>query len=451
MGTLSGQNSEIGALLPLSCGMEGAIDSPRLSGRGRKGNSAMRWALGIGMGRRLLAGFALLVGWASLAVAQGPRAPSPDLVFTVSNYPVEARAADAVAAKAKAMADGERAAFRSLMRRLLPVTAYARIRRIDPPRIAALLDGVSVRQERNSSTEYAANIDFTFNAKAVRDLLEREGLPYADQPARPIIVVPVWQAPQQGPQVVPSVMTAAEGTKAWTNAWRSLDLKHSLTPVDLQAPKGDVTTEAAKAFAGGNLSLFTKVSSTYGSERVVIAYAEPELGSKKLNVTLVGQDARGAIQWTRGYRIDMGDPSYTIESAAVISLGVIEGRWKAGIARGGSSDIVAASPRPEPQGSGWTGTVDPAQAPGPSTAPLAGGDRQTIAVEFNGMGQWTDISRKLSATPGLSDLDVIGLNQRGARVTARVTTSVPDLQRALQAQGLTLRASGSSWIVTAQP
>ena len=54
--------------------------------------------------------------WRASAVTAlpGPAIAAPnDEVFTVGNYPVDAGAANAVAAKQKAMADGQQAAFRS--------------------------------------------------------------------------------------------------------------------------------------------------------------------------------------------------------------------------------------------------------------------------------------------------------------------------------------------------
>ena len=64
------------------------------------------------------------------------RAQAADNVFTVANYPVEAQAENAVAAKEKALAEGQQAAFRSLLKRLIPVTAYARGKRLDRSRPA---------------------------------------------------------------------------------------------------------------------------------------------------------------------------------------------------------------------------------------------------------------------------------------------------------------------------
>ena len=64
---------------------------------------------------------------AALVLSAGAHtAAAADAVFTVGNYPVEARADNAVTAKTKALADGQQAAFRSLLKRLVPVTAMAR-------------------------------------------------------------------------------------------------------------------------------------------------------------------------------------------------------------------------------------------------------------------------------------------------------------------------------------
>ncbi|MGI9403024.1 MAG: DUF2066 domain-containing protein, partial [Hyphomicrobium sp.] len=62
-----------------------------------------------------------VLGAASAALGEG--------VYTVGNYPVDAQAKNAVAAKKKALAEGQQAAFRSLLKRVVPVTAYDRLKR----------------------------------------------------------------------------------------------------------------------------------------------------------------------------------------------------------------------------------------------------------------------------------------------------------------------------------
>ena len=51
-----------------------------------------------------------------------------------------------------------------------------------------------MRTERNSSTDYIASLDFSFQSKGVRDLLRREGIPFVDEQAPAVTLVPVWRS-----------------------------------------------------------------------------------------------------------------------------------------------------------------------------------------------------------------------------------------------------------------
>jgi len=379
-------------------GMAIASNSRARLGRGGAGQAALL----------LAAGFVVLnVGAQSAATAA-------EEVFTVGNYPVEARADNAVAAKSKAMADGQQAAFRSLLKRLVPVTAYSRLRQLPPFPAGDLVEGVKVRSERNSSTDYIANLDFSFQSKAVRDLLRREGIPFMDEQAPAVTLVPLWRA---------EASAAPKGEAAWTNVWKGLDLEHALTPVKLQTLKTQITPGAVNALAEGDGSAIRTLVAAYGSELVLLAVAEQDIAAKRLNVTLTGRDAVGAFMVRRAYRLDPADPGYTSELAAVVSLGIIEGRWKAIKSRGGGGGVAMAVP---------------------------GDSDLLIAVQFRGMSEWQDISRKLSAMPGVEELEVAGLSARGARVTLRYAEGAERLADALAEQGLILRNTGGNWVLGLQ-
>ncbi len=131
-------------------------------------------------------------------------------VFIVGNYPVEARSSDAVKAKEQAIADGQQAAFRSLLKRIVPVTAYARLKQIKTTPAAPMIEGFSVRSERNSATEYIASYDFSFQPAAVQRLLDTQGIPYIDKQAPKIVIVPIYRAERQPANVT------AEASDTWT-------------------------------------------------------------------------------------------------------------------------------------------------------------------------------------------------------------------------------------------
>jgi hypothetical protein len=334
-----------------------------------------------------------------------------DQPFTVANYPVEARADNAVAAKERALLEGQQAALRSLLKRLVPVSAYPSVRHMPALRAADLVDAVRVRSERNSSTEYIASLDFSFQPKAIRDLLRREGIAFVDDQAPTLTVIPLWRTAAAAP---------AQNDANWTKVWKGLDLEHALTPVKLATLLASVKPEAVASLASGDGSALRVFSSGYGSELVLLALAEPDAASKRLRVSLSGRDAVGAFTLQSTYRLDPSDPGYASELAAVVSLGILEGRWKAIRAQGGEA------------------------------APASGDSNLLIAVEFRGMSEWQDISRKLAATPGVEELEVAGLSARGARVTLRYADGALRLAEALANQGLTLRSAGGSWTLAAQ-
>ena len=359
---------------------------------------AYAWGRGVSAGLRSAILAVLLAGAGGGGAAQD--------VFTVANYPVEGRADNAVAAKDRALVEGQQAAFRSLLKRLVSVTAYARIARLKEFRAGDLIEGVKVRSERNSTTEYFANLDFSFQAKAVRDLLRREGIAFIDTPAPVVTLVPVWR---EG-------TAPARAEARWTDAWRSLDFEHALAPLRLEALKKEIGTASLNALLSGDGSAMRALVANYGSELVVVALAERDASAKHLTVSLAGRDAVGAFGLRRTYRIDASDPGYTSDYAAVVSLGVLEGRWKAikiGDQTGAGAELL-------------------------------------IAVEFRGMSEWQDISRRLGAIPGVEELEVAGLSARGARVTLRFPDGPERLAEMLARQGLTLRNAGGNWTLSLQ-
>jgi hypothetical protein len=356
---------------------------------------------------------ALLAALAILASSGAGTVAAADKVYTVANYPVEAVAENAVAAKKKALADGQQAAFRSLLKRLMPVTTFSRAKAFDGIQGAELIDAVRVRSERNSTTEYVASYDFTFRAKSVRDLLRREGIPFTDEQAPVLTLIPVWHGANGAPA------TPAEQA-AWTGNWRGLDLENALTPVKIVALGKDLPPDRVAAAASGDPGAIRSLAIQYKTDRLLLAMAGPDAATGRLAVTLAGADAVGPLVLRRQYRIDAADPGYAREFAAVVGLRTIEGRWKAVQTRGSGAAA----------GSGATDLL--------------------ISVEFRGMSEWQDISRKLSATPGVEELDVAGLSARGARVTLRYAGGAERLADELARHGLSLRSNGGTWLLSAQ-
>lgn len=387
---------------------------------------------------------AAALGWS------GEQARAAEPIFTIGNYPVEARAANAVAAKERAIADGQRAAFRALLKRLVPVTAYRRLAKLKAADPGRLIDSFAVRSERNSSTEYIASYDFVFSPDPVRRMLEAEGIPYLDRQAPAITIVPAYRVPPELAGKLPPTFAPAAGADAWLYAWKALDLGNSLTPAVLQPLKRQIHPDTIKALAEGDRSHLRAVSSEYQTETVVVAVLEPEADMKRLKVVLVGRDAVQDLYLKRNYRLDGQDFAYTGELAAVLSLAILEGRWKAINVRDSGRAPATAG------GSAWAPVVPAAGTPGAVAPPppvpgfgaaVPAGQPFGITIAFYGMGEWQQISRTLGQTPEVARLEVLGLSARRARVSLIYPGGPQRLALALAQQGLILQQVQGGWLL----
>ena len=346
-----------------------------------------------------------------------------DLAFTVANYPVEASDKNAVAAKDKALADGQQAAFRSLLKRIVPVTAYKQLSRLSKVKAADLVSGVAVRSERNSSTDYNASLDFSFLPDAVRSTLKREGIPFVEVQAPAVTIIPVLR---QG-----NPAEAKTDTGRWRDAWKGLDLDHTLTPVKLDELKPVIHSDTVKMLIDGDGSANRILAGEYKSDNIVLAIAEPDLAAKKMLVTLAGQDAVGPILLKRSYRIPDGDVGYASELAAVVALGVLEGRWKA---------LKAA-----PHGSDSAATTDNGQPAWSAGTSAHHGEPVKFVAEFTSLTQWNQIRTQLLDTPGVENLEIATVSARNADVTLSFPGGIQGLANAVGARGLSLQDLGGGW------
>lgn len=353
------------------------------------------------------------------ALSALPAVAAPaDRVFTVANYPVDAVARDAVAAKKRAYARGQQAALRSLLKRLVPVAAYAQLRRLGKLKSGQFIDGIAVRHEQNSTTEYIASLDFSFRPQAVKDLLRRRGVPFLSEQAEPIILVPIYHAPKAALAPLPAAYGQSTGARNWFDIWRDLDLVHALTPVKLQALKPQIHPDTISALLNGDRSAYRILTSEYGSQFVVLAIAEPDPSTGRLKVMMVGRDAVDFFTLKQSQRIH-DDLFYASELAAVIGLGVLEGRWKmvmVGDAAGGNGSA-------------------------PALAPVR------FVVTFSSAAQWRSIRRRIAGTAGVEQMEVGGLSARGATVFLQYPGGAEQLVQGLTRQGLFLRQAGGGWLL----
>lgn len=346
-------------------------------------------------------------------------AAGSEAAYTVASYPVEATAGNAVEAKQQALADGQQASFRSLLKRIVPVTAYKQLTRISDVKAADLISGVTVRSERNSATAYIASLDFAFQPDGVRSVLSRQGIPFVDEQAAPVTVV---TASLQG-----NPATATNDTGVWRRAWTGLDLNHTITPVKIADLKPDIHSDTVASLLAGDDAGLRALKDAYGTKLIIMAVAEPDLAAKKLTVTLAGRDTVGTILLKRTYRISDGDLDYASQLAAVVALGVLEGRWKA-VKSGGTHQVAGDVPV-------WEAATGGA------------GDDVTFVAQFSSPGQWDQIRTQLLDTPGIDALNILSVSDHDANVTLKFAGGIRGLANTLAGRGLRFVNTETGWVV----
>lgn len=336
----------------------------------------------------------------------------PPSLFTISKVKVRAEAADAVQAKQLAVVQGQREALRRLMKRLTGFRSYNRLPQLDDTTIERMVDGMQVRSERNSGTVYLATLDYAFEAKAVKDILNRFGLAYVTERAPEIVMLPVY---------IEAGTARQAAQNPWYEALRKADLQNTLTPVKLVAPRPDVTADMAARIAADPARGMETLTYQYRAQYLVMAVAEIDAQTQSLQVRYVGRDAAGLISLSRSFKIYAKDVDATTEKAAQISLNMIEGRWKL---------TKLAS----------LGALD-----GPQELV-----RLELTAQFTGLKEWQSIKQRLARVPGVQGLEVKALNPRSASISIEFPGGGERLVAAAASQGLAVEGSADAWLVRAQ-
>ena len=360
--------------------------------------------------RARLALLALAIAVLTSTLAGAANAPS---VYTVSKVKVTAEAGDAVAAKEKALADAQQIALRELFKRMTARASHARLPVLDDSMVERMVDGFAVRRESNSATRYIATLDFTFEPSAVRDILNRFGVAYTDQQAPQAMLIPF---------MIEAGAERAGSNNPWFEAFAAIDTDNALTPIKLSPARANLTAAmVADLSSSSSRSLFETLAYQYRSENLVLAIAEVDAQATQLHLRLVGRDAVGGFAIDRKYRIFDRDIDYTAGIAAQIAAKTIEGRWK--LTRLASQGAL--------QGSADLETV-------------------SLVAQFSGLKAWQQMRARLQKVPGLQNLDVRGLNARGANLTIDFPGGIERLAQAAQSQGLVVEQQGGQWVLVAR-
>ena len=247
-------------------------------------------------------------------------------VYTVANFEVWGEARDAVAAKRAALNDGRAVALSLLMRRVTLFDARVRLPTPDAATVSQLITSLSVRNEKNSKSEYLAKLDFQFSEQGVKKLLRAAKIPYFDRQAPKIKLVPIVDASLLGGDGASKTHTLTE--KSWTESWQTLDLAHGMTPIEIAARLPVIDNAELAALIKSDGQALTGLWDAYGKKPVVVALISAGGSANKIRLSVIGFDAVGEIHYVRDHILAEGSLLQTADFAAEVAYTMLEARWK---------------------------------------------------------------------------------------------------------------------------
>jgi hypothetical protein len=366
----------------------------------------------------------LLLPWFALGAFFGGAAQAADSLYDVAKISVDITAEDAVAARATGMAEAEQRAVKTVLQRLLPVGVDADLPGLTKEDIEGLVNGVAIRKEQNSTTRYVATLDVSVNEQAIKQLLQEFGLPFSEERAPSISILPLTIAGR---------ILASDSGEAWRQAWEDLDLSHSVTPATILRARPGLGLDTVEAVLAGDAEALAKMQEEYGSGPLLVAVSETTGGA--FVTRLAGADGVGAIALERSDTLG-GDPKAGAREAAAVAFGIIENRWKT--TQPGAAPGAAA--RAEPGA--------PTQAAEEESAAKGEVPRNVVArVEFSGLKDWQEIRGRLMNVAGIRGLEINSLSARTASITFDYAGSLGLLQRELDQNGFVFGEREGSFVL----
>lgn len=249
-----------------------------------------------------------------------------DRVFTVERVAVDVTARTAARARSLAIAEGQREALDSLFARLTLREDADRLPLLDDTGVTNLVSGLEFDEERTSSKRYLANLTVRFNAERVRNLLRITGIPFSETMAKPILVVPVYEAA--------GLSVLWEDPNPLREAWREYGRRGGLLP--FVVPLGDLTDVAAIGTRDAleiNRQRLAAVADRYRANDILVVTGvqDYKVGGREPVLAVDLRRINDAGEWALSdtFTIDgSSDPNAVITAAVAALAGDLEEEWK---------------------------------------------------------------------------------------------------------------------------
>jgi hypothetical protein len=360
-----------------------------------------------GIHRRVARSAAVLL----LVAAWWPVSAMGGDIFQVSGVEVDVTAETAAAAREQALREGEVLAFRRLLERLTLRVDYGALPRLGFREIESYVKDFSVEQEKTSSVRYLARLNVRFKPEDMRRLLIESGLPFAETPSKPVLVLPVFQAI--------AALLLWDDPNPWFEAWKALPSADGLVPLLL--PLGDLADIAAigaEQAIDGDTQRLDAVSQRYAAGETLVARAilgiEPRRGTPRIEV-YVTRYGSGLDQETTvsAFAAEAGESRQALlDRAAAEVARQIEDAWK-------EATVLHFD----------------------DTAVIA------VTVPIDGLAAWLTVRRRLTSVAAVRKVDLVLLSRDEVRINLHYIGEPEQLILALEQTDLVLREESGSWFL----
>ena len=367
-------------------------------------------------GIAILAFVALCLGLISVGGHRAVAQQSPE-TFTIHDVQVDASAASSAQAREIAIANGERQAIQRLFDGMVLKRDQPFLPNLDTSQIAALVDGISVADEKVSRTRYLARLTVYFKSEDIRTLLQRAGIAFSETVAKPVLLLPVLESD--------GYATLWTNPNPWLSAWQAYDQTDSHVPFIL--PNGgaeEAASISAEDVITGNPDTIMKLANDYKVEDVYLAYGRLERDPYSGEVVM------------RALFLRFG------EMPAVLGDDMVHA----------PADAMPVDRLPALMASAVGTTADDMKDEWKRQTLVHFGAEVSLAatVPVTTLADWVRVRQKLETTPVIRDVSVTSMTVHEARIDIKYLGNQQQLALALAQSDLQLAQNAAGdWIVTA--
>ncbi len=335
-----------------------------------------------------------------------------------SEVNVDAQGKDAADARTQAMARGEIAALSELLSKLTtPDQAQEIIAGLDVRKIATLVQGVEVLDEKMGTDRYRARLIVSFDADEISSLIGKitasDGSPNVTVNTGAFLMIPVYE--EDGSRLL------WESDNLWAATWRRTALE--TTSGDIIVAYGDTNDSGivtAKNISSATYSVLAPLAVRYGVTDLIVLEAKlTRAPDMVLNVIKRRVNrARNEIHMLT-YRADPQESreALLVRAAQDIASNVL------------SQKAEEAAKKPAAQG----------------------GERGKIMVlaSVGTLRAWTDIRARLTSMPMVERIELVAMSPQQVDMVLHYRGDTGSLATALEAQKLRLNQNNPSyWVIS---